>query len=84
MIMPMYSIRDALTGYMTPVLEHNDASAMRNFRVACEQPGSSLMYARSEQFSLYRIAHFDTDTGVLTPVQPPDLVCQGVRKDDKV
>lgn len=84
MILPMYSVRDALTGFMTPILEQNDAAAMRNFRVACEQVGPSLMYARSEQFSLYRIAHFDMDTGVLTPVVPPEIVCQGVKRDEKV
>lgn len=80
----MYSIRDALTGFMTPVLEQNDASAMRNFRVACENPASSLMYARSEQFSLFRIASFDSETGVLSPVVPPEIICQGERQDVKV
>lgn len=84
MILSMYSVRDALTGFMTPVLEQNDASAMRNFRVACEQSGPSLMYARSEQFSLYRVAHFDTDTGVLSPVVPPEIICQGEKRDEKV
>lgn len=73
----MYSIRDVLTGFMSPVLEQNDASAMRNFRVACEQPGSSLMFNRPGDFSLYRIAEFDSDSGVLVPVVPPEIVCLG-------
>lgn len=74
---PVYSIRDSLTGFMTPTLDQNDASAMRNFRVACEQSGSSLMFNRPADFSLYRIGIFDTDTGSLTPVIPPEVICLG-------
>lgn len=79
MIFGVYSIRDALTGFMTPVLEHNDAAAMRNFRMATDQMSrtQTVMTFRPTDYSLYRIAQFDSETGALVPVSPPDLVCHG-------
>ncbi|WGL31301.1 nonstructural protein [Dipodfec virus UOA04_Rod_868] len=75
----MYSIRDNLSGFMTPVLEQNDAIAMRNFAMACDsaKKAQSLMSWRPSDFSLYRIASFNSDTGVLTPFNPVELVCNG-------
>ncbi|UPW41959.1 nonstructural protein [Dipodfec virus RodF1_56] len=75
----MYSVRDALTGFMTPVLEQNDAVAMRNFSMSCDvaRRDSSLMSWKPSDFSLYCIASFDSDTGILTPVNPVRLVCNG-------
>lgn len=76
----MYCIRDALTGFMTPTLDQNDASAMRNFRMACDQyqsSGRSLMTWKPDDFTLFHIADFDSDTGVLTPVSPLQIVCSG-------
>lgn len=82
MILNVYSIRDALSGFMTPVLEQNDAIAMRNFRMACSsRPDPSLMSWRPSDFSLYRIATFDSDKGLFSPVVPPDLVCIGGSDD---
>lgn len=78
MTLSMYSIRDALSGFLTPVLEDNDAIAMRNFAMACDVSNKqSLMSWRSSDFSLYRIATFDTNSGLITPISPPDLVCSG-------
>lgn len=76
MIMPMYSVRDSLTGFMTPVLEQNDVCAMRNFRMACETSDSLMRYSSSD-FALYHIANFDTVSGVISPVTPVELVCSG-------
>lgn len=76
MIMRMYSVRDSLTGFMTPVLEQNDACAMRNFRMACETSQSLMNYSSSD-FSLYHIADFDSNSGSISPVSPVQLVCSG-------
>lgn len=85
MRLPMFSVRDVLTGFMTPVLEQNEAAAMRNFRVACEAAASqSLMAARPSDFSLYHVADFDTETGVLYPVTPVVVVCHGGSLYEKV
>lgn len=83
MIFGVYSIRDDLSGFMTPVLEQNDAVAMRNFRMATDQMArqQTVMTFRPTDYALYRIAQFDQESGLITPVTPPDLVCRGERSD---
>lgn len=79
----VYAIRDVLSGFMTPVLESNDAVAMRNFRMATDtNPG--LMHYRPGDFALYRIADFDSERGTLFPIVPPELVCNGGNPDANV
>lgn len=78
MILRMYSIRDELSGFMSPVLEQNDAIAMRNFRMACDsQQAQSLMSFKPSDFTLYHIADFDTNNGCVAQVLPLELVCSG-------
>lgn len=78
MIFNVYSIRDELSGFMTPVLEANDAIAMRSFRHACDlQPDSSLMSWKPTDYTLFRIATFDSESGVITPISPAELICRG-------
>ena len=59
----MYSIKDAKTGFMTPVVEQNDAAALRNFSHAVNQP-DSLMHDCPNDFSFFKVADFDTDAGI--------------------
>lgn len=75
----MYSIRDSLTGFMTPILEQSDPVAMRNFCMAIDvqKRDSSVMAFRPSDFSMYHIADFDSDSGVICPVLPVELVCSG-------
>lgn len=79
MLLRLYSVRDVLSGFMTPVLEQNDAIAMRNFQMACDsfRPDTTLMTWRPSDYSLYCIASFDTDSGVISPFTPIELVCSG-------
>lgn len=79
MIFSVYSVRDHLTGFMTPVLEANDPVAVRNFSMACDKmkADSSVMAWRSSDFALFKIATFDSDSGLMTPIQPPELVVNG-------
>lgn len=72
MKMGLYSIKDAKTGFMTPVLEQGDAAALRNFSHAVNQP-DSIMHSYPNDFSLFKIAHFDTDKGI-EPVADPVLI----------
>lgn len=69
MKLPVYSIRDVHTGFMTPTVDQNDASAMRNFRHAVMQT-SSLMNSHPKDYSLYRIGDFETDSGEFTSMLP--------------
>lgn len=79
MIFHMYSIRDRLVGFMTPTIEQSDPVAMRNFQMACDSAkrDRSLMAFRPSDYSLYRIADFDSDSGELIPSFPPVTVCSG-------
>ena len=68
----MYSIKDAKTGFMTPVVEQNDAAALRNFSHAVNQP-ESIMNDSPNDFALFKVADFDTDAGIFA-IPSPSLV----------
>ena len=61
----LYCIKDAKTGFMTPVVEQNDASALRNFSHSVNLP-DSLMSFTPNDFALYKIADYDTDAGIVS------------------
>lgn len=90
MIYQMYSIRDELSGFMAPALDGSDALALRGFSLALDSYGKqpNAMTFRPSDFSLYRIATFDTETGTVTPLVPAVLVSRGsdydVRRTDHV
>lgn len=66
---PIYSIRDAKVGFMTPTLDQNDAAAARNFEHAILN-ADSLMNSHPADYSLYRIGDFDTESGAITGCMP--------------
>ena len=68
----LYCIKDAKTGFMTPVVEQNDASALRNFSHAVNQL-DSIMHDSPNDFSLFKVSDFDTDVGILS-IPNPTLV----------
>lgn len=63
MIFGIYSIKDALTGFMNCTLEQNDACAIRNFEHAVTRT-DSLFFSHPEHYSLYRLGTFDTTHGI--------------------
>ena len=75
MIYSVYAIRDSKTGFLTPTIDINDASAMRNFEHACMQT-NSLFFSHSQAYDLYRIARFNSDTGEISD-NNLDLICSG-------
>lgn len=85
----IYSMRDKHTGFVSPTFDLNDQSAARNFSMALTKSDGVLGFAPSD-FDLYRLGIFDTDSGVITPVQLPELILTGsnaflssVAKEDK-
>lgn len=70
---PVYAIRDVHVGFLTPTVDQNDASAMRNFRHAVQQTGS-IMNSHAKDFCLYRIGEFNSETGVITSVLPEVII----------
>lgn len=75
MTLNIYAIRDVKSGFMTPTFELNDAVAMRNFEHACLN-ADSLLFSHFEDFDLYCIGAYDTDTGCISAV-PHSFVCSG-------
>ena len=69
----IYVIRDQRTSFLTPTVDLNDASAMRNFEHAV-QDKHSLFFSHVEDYSLYRIGTYDTDTGSIDPEMATLLV----------
>lgn len=71
MLLGMYAIRDAKSGFMAPTLDQNGDSAMRNFTHAVLTTNDSLFFTHAPDFSLWHIADYETDTGLITPLVPP-------------
>lgn len=67
MKLPMYSIRDVKTSFLSPTVDQNDVSATRNFVHALMSSGS-IMTTHPRDFDLVKVAVFDTDTGIVSPV----------------
>lgn len=74
----IYSIRDNKTGFMAPQLDKNHDAAKRNFKLslATVSPESIMGFA-PEDFDLYYIGTFDTDSGTISPTTVPELVSSG-------
>lgn len=70
MIYGVFAIRDLKTGFLSPTLDQNGDSAIRNFEHAIMR-ADSLFFTHPSDYSLHRIGDFDTDTGLITPVIPP-------------
>lgn len=76
MKMNLYVIRDQRTSFMTPSVDFNDQSAVRNFEHAVLQK-DSLFNTHAEDYSLYRIGLYDNESGRITPEDFPVLILDG-------
>lgn len=79
---PVCCMRDQLTGFMNPFVATNEAVAERDFRIVINDPDQKL-YFNPKHFDLYRIGTFDTETGVLDPVDPTIIVTGLSVKEEK-
>lgn len=73
MLYNLYSILDVNVGFGMPVVQDNDAVAMRNFENACTDK-SSVFATHSADFSLWCIGTFHSDTGVVESI-PQRKIC---------
>lgn len=76
MILGIYCIKDEKTTFLTPTVDQNDVSAMRNFEHAATQM-QSLMYTHAADFNLYKLGSFDTDSGKIIPTDTPEFIMAG-------
>lgn len=70
---PVYAIRDAKTGFMSPSVDQNDAAAARNFEHAVMQ-SASLMNSHPGDYALYRIGEYETDSGEIKGCMPVHII----------
>lgn len=68
----IYSIHDAHVGFMAPVTDMNDVTALRNFSVQVNT--NETIKRHSLDFSIYRIGTFDSDSGIIEAQIPPEIV----------
>lgn len=73
---PVYSYRDKLIGFGTPLIDNSDQTAQRGFSMQMNNPQSLNNFSPSD-FDLYRIGVFDTDNGRIEPEDVPVLICTG-------
>lgn len=62
MIYGVYAVKDRLTGFLPPTYDYSDGSAIRNFKFAVNN-ADSLFFKSPEDYSLYKIGNYNSDTG---------------------
>lgn len=70
----VYAVRDIKTGFLTPTLDQNDVSAARNFEHAVLNNRDSLFFSHPEDYALFCVGSFDTDSGELLPQLPVEVL----------
>lgn len=76
MIYNVYCMRDDKTGFLSPTVDTNHLTAARNFENAIMQ-GQGVLFTHADDFRLYCIGEFDTESGQLIPHAVPGLVHEG-------
>lgn len=66
----VYCVRDVKSGFQTPTCQVNDAVAVRGFASAVMQ-SDSVLFTHASDFSLYKVADFDADSGKMIPLDLP-------------
>lgn len=72
----VYAVRDKKIGFLQPMLDANDQSAMRNFAYGINNSDQISNFAPKD-FDLYKIGEFDSDTGKINPIEVLELICEG-------
>lgn len=72
----VYSMRDAKVGFTQIMLEQSDEIATRNFAYAMRRP-DTVYQEFTQDFDLYRLGHFDTESGLFDLHTVPELVISG-------
>ena len=79
----MYSICDKYTCYIYPFPAQSDQAAKRNFET--EINSNPIAKNSPGDFDLYKVATFDTETGIVEPITPHEPITTGMnvfRKDE--
>lgn len=76
MIYSIFSVRDLKGDFYSPRIEQNDVSAIRWFSMTVNTPETLTNFAPAD-FQLYRIGTFNSETGLITPLNLPVLLISG-------
>lgn len=81
MVMVIASMKDELNGFMNLFLEKSNDIVKRNFMhtLAVAEP-SSLFYSHPEDYSVWVVGTFDSDTGVVDLYATPELIVRGGKR----
>lgn len=77
MIYPVFSIKDIKGDFWSPRIEQNEASARRSFAHMVNEDHTLLGFA-PDDFELYYIGDFDSNTGAMRPLAMPEFVVRGI------
>lgn len=73
---PVFSYRDTKVGFMPAQCDQTEQAAIRGFAYAVNG-NDGIMNFSPKDFDLYKVAEFDTETGVMTGFDVPVLVASG-------
>lgn len=75
MIYPVYALRDAAAhAFLAPTLNSSDEAARRDLAHAVASDTTGMIGFKPQDFDLYRIGLYDSESGLLTPLSPVELV----------
>lgn len=70
----IYSIYDEKAQmFNTPFFSQNDDMAIRSFQDLASDPQSTI-YLHPEDYKLYELGEFETDSGLIVPLDPPRFI----------
>ena len=72
---PLYSYKDEKVGFMPPVCESSDVTAVRRFTYDINT-GNDFMGQFPDDYKLYKVGEFDTDKGKINTIVP-ELIVDG-------
>lgn len=76
MTYPVYSVRDLKGDFYSPRIDQNDESAIRWFSMTVNTPETLTNFAPAD-FQLFRIGTFDSEIGLISPLNLPVLLISG-------
>lgn len=77
------SVQDVLTGFLGVSPAQSEKIAMRDFARAVKDK-SSLLFSNPQDYRLYKVGEFDSESGKLDPCEPT-VICSGydfVKEED--
>ena len=69
MVFGIYSVKDNCAGFGVPIIQDNDAVAMRVFENGCSDP-TSVWHSHPVDFHLCRLGSFDSESGDILSYEP--------------